>query len=227
MIDKIVPTAAAALAGIADGATIMIGGFGEAGVPGALLEELIAADKRNLTVISNNAGVGEHGIARLIQLGRVRRIVCSYPRSAGSTVFEECYNAGMVELELVPQGTLSERIRAAAAGIGGFYIRTGVGTLLTAGRETREIDGHTHVLETPLHADVALIKADRADRWGNLTYHAAARNYGPVMAAAGKLTIAQVREIVHLGSIDPEHVVTPGIFVDRVWAPGPERHAAT
>ena len=227
MIDKIVPTAAAALAGIADGATIMIGGFGEAGVPGALLEELIAANTRDLTVISNNAGVGEHGIARLIQLGRVRRIVCSYPRSAGSTVFEECYNAGMVELELVPQGTLSERIRAAAAGIGGFYIRTGVGTLLTAGRETREIDGHTHVLEHPLHADVALIKADRADRWGNLTYHAAARNYGPVMAAAGKLTIAQVREIVDLGSIDPEHVVTPGIFVDRVWAPGAERHAAT
>ena len=227
MIDKIVPTAAAALAGIADGATIMIGGFGEAGVPGALLEELIAANTRDLTVISNNAGVGQHGIARLIQLGRVRRIVCSYPRSAGSTVFEECYNAGMVQLELVPQGTLSERIRAAAAGVGGFYIRTGVGTLLTAGRETREIDGHTYVLETPLHADVALIKADRADRWGNLTYHAAARNYGPVMAAAGKLTIAQVREIVDLGSIDPEHVVTPGIFVDRVWAPGAERHAAT
>ena len=227
MIDKIVSTAAAALAGIADGATIMIGGFGEAGVPGALLEELISAGTRNLTVISNNAGVGEHGIARLIQLGRVRRIVCSYPRSAGSTVFEECYNAGMVELELVPQGTLSERIRAAAAGIGGFYIRTGVGTLLTAGRETREIDGHIYVLETPLHADVALIKADRADRWGNLTYHAAARNYGPVMAAAGKLTIAQVREIVGLGSIDPEHVITPGIFVDRVWAPGAERHAAT
>ncbi len=227
MIDKIVPTAAAALAGIADGATIMIGGFGEAGVPGALLEELIAANTRDLTVISNNAGVGQHGIARLIQLGRVRRIVCSYPRSAGSTVFEECYNAGMVQLELVPQGTLSERIRAAAAGVGGFYIRTGVGTLLTAGRETREIDGHTYVLETPLYADVALIKADRADRWGNLTYHAAARNYGPVMAAAGKLTIAQVREIVDLGSIDPEHVVTPGIFVDRVWAPGAERHAAT
>ena len=227
MIDKVVPTAAAALAGIADGATIMIGGFGEAGVPGALLEELIATGTRELTVISNNAGVGEHGIARLIQLGRVRRIVCSYPRSAGSTVFEECYNAGMVELELVPQGTLSERIRAAAAGVGGFYIRTGVGTLLTAGRETREIDGQTYVLERPLHADVAFIKADRADRWGNLTYHAAARNYGPVMAAAGKLTVAQVREIVDLGSIDPEHVVTPGIFVDRVWAPGAERHAAT
>ena len=187
-------------------------------MPFALLDGVVESGVRNLTVISNNAGVGTRGIARLMQLGRVRRVVCSFPRSAGSVIFDQAYAAGLLELELVPQGTLSERIRAGGAGIGAFYLRTGVGTKLTEGRETRVIDGRTHVLEYPLRGDVALIQAERADRWGNLTYHASARNFGPVMAPAADLTIAQVRHVVGLGDIDPEHVVTPGIFVDRVWA---------
>ncbi len=218
MIDKIVPTLAAALAGIGDGATILVGGFGETGVPFALLEGVVQSGVRDLVLVSNNSGVADKGVSQLLQLGRVRRIICSYPRSAGSVVFDEVYARGGLELELVPQGTLTERIRAGGAGIGGFFTRTGVGTELTKGRETRVIDGQTYVLESPLRGDVALIKGERGDRWGNLTYRLSARNFGPVMAPAATLTIAQVRHIVDLGSIDPEHVVTPGIFVDRVWA---------
>ncbi len=217
MIDKISATLSAALKGIASGSTILVSGFGEAGVPNQLLDGLAAADATDLTIVANNAGVGEHGLARLMAQGRVRRLICSFPRSVGSVVFERVYAAGTIELEVVPQGTLSERIRAGGAGIGGFYLRTGVGTKLTEGRETRIIDGQVHVLEFPIRADVALIRADTADRWGNLTYRKAARNFGPVMAPAGKLTIVQVRRVVELGDIDPEHVVTPGIFVDRVW----------
>lgn len=221
MMDKRVATLADAVAGIRDGATVLVSGFGEAGMPHGLLRALIEQGARDLTVVSNNAGVGHTGIAALLQAGRVRKIVCSYPRSAGSVLFDELYARGEVELDLVPQGTLSERIRAAAAGIGGFYVKTGVGTKLAEGKEVREIEGETYVLETPIRADVALVKADKADRWGNLTYHASARNFGPVMAAAGGLTVVQVREVVGLGEIDPEHVVTPGIFVDRVVEVGP------
>ncbi len=217
LIDKIVGDLATALAGIGDGATILVGGFGEAGMPFALLDGLQEAKVRDLVIISNNAGVGTRGISGLMQRGLVRRIVCSFPRTVGSMVFDEMYMAGRIELELVPQGTLSERIRAGGAGVGAFYVRTGVGTRLAEGRETRMIDGETYVLEYPLRADVALIKGERGDRWGNLTYHASARNFGPVMAPAAALTVAQVRHVVGLGDIDPEHVVTPGIFVDRVW----------
>ena len=217
MIDKIVPTTEAALAGVADGATVLIGGFGEAGEPIALLRALVDQGARSLTIVTNNAGSGDFGVAGLLARGRVRKIICSFPRSAGSTAFEEIYARGELELELVPQGTLSERIRAGAAGIGGFYVRTGVGTQLAEGRETRELDGQTWLFERPIKADLALIKADRADRWGNLTYRLAARNFGPVMAPAAALTVVEAREIVPLGTIDPEHVVTPGIFVDRVW----------
>jgi len=220
MIDKIVASAAVALDGIRDGATILVGGFGEAGMPHELLHALIERGSRELTIVTNNAGVGQTGIAALLSAGRVAKIVCSFPRSAGSVLFDELYAKGAVELELVPQGTLSERIRAGAAGIGGFYVKTGVGTLLAEGKEVREIDGETYLFERPIHADAALIKADRADRWGNLTYRASARNFGPVMASAGKVTIVQVREVVALGAIDPEQVVTPGIFVDRVWECG-------
>ena len=221
MMDKRVATLGDAVAGIRDGATVLVSGFGEAGMPHELLRALIEQGARDLTIVSNNAGVGHTGIAALLQAGRVRRIVCSYPRSAGSVLFDELYARGEVELDLVPQGTLSERIRAAAAGIGSFYVKTGAGTKLAEGKEVREIDGETYILEMPIRADVALVKADRADRWGNLTYHASARNFGPVMAAAGELTIVQVREVVELGEIDPEHVVTPGIFVDRVVEVGP------
>jgi len=217
MINKIVPDLDAALADIADGQTILVGGFGESGMPHELLRALVARGTRDLTLVTNNAGVGTTGIAALLQAGRVRKIVCSYPRSAGSILFDELYAKGEVELELVPQGTLSERIRAAAAGIGGFYVKTGVGTRLAEGKECREIDGETYILETPIRADVALIKADRADRWGNLTYRLSARNFGPVMAPAARLTIVQAARVVELGTIGPEEVVTPGIFVDRVW----------
>ena len=217
MIDKIVGSAEAAIDGVADGATVLVGGFGEAGTPNALIHALLARGTRDLTIVTNNAGVGETGLAALLRSGRVRRIVCSFPRSAGSVAFEEIYAAGQLELELVPQGTLSERIRAGAAGIGGFYVKTGVGTRLAEGKELRELDGQTYVFERPIHADLALIKADRGDRWGNLTYHAAARNFGPVMAQAGRITAVELRQVVPLGTLDPEHVVTPGIFVDRVW----------
>lgn len=215
-IDKIVPSIEAAVAGIGDGMTIMISGFGFAGVPNDLIHGVLDSGATDLTVISNNAGTGTEGLAALVGSGRVRRIICSYPRSKGSTCFDVRYAAGEIELELVPQGTMSERMRAAAAGIGGFYCPTGVGTELAAGKETRTIDGRDYVLEMPLRADVALVQAQRADRWGNLTYSKAARNFGPVMAMAADLSVVQVREIVPLGEMDPETVVTPSIFVDRV-----------
>jgi 3-oxoadipate CoA-transferase alpha subunit len=201
MIDKIVASTAAALAGIRDGATVMIGGFGGAGQPAELIDALIELGARELTIVNNNAGNGETGLAALLK---------------DSQVFDALYRAGKVELELVPQGNLAERIRAAGAGIGGFFTPTGYGTELAKGKETREIDGRMHVFEAPLHADVALIKAERGDRWGNLVYRKTARNFGPVMATAAKLTIASVHEVVPLGGLDPEHIVTPGIFVQRV-----------
>ena len=218
MINKIVPTLDAAIDGIEDGATVLVGGFGEIGTPNLLLGALLRRGTRNLTIVTNNAGIGDAGIAALLREGAVRKIVCSYPRSAGSIWFEEVYARGELELELVPQGTLSERIRAGGAGVGGFYVRTGVGTALAEGKETREIDGQTYLLEHPIHADVAFIRAHSADRWGNLVYHASARNFGPVMAPAGRLTIAEVARVVPLGDLNPEHIVTPGIFVDRVWS---------
>ena len=216
MIDKQVPCVAAALEGVRDGATVMIGGFGGAGQPGELIDALIAQGARDLTIVNNNAGNGETGLAALLKAGRVRKIVCSFPRQADSQVFDSLYRAGRIELELVPQGNLAERIRAAGAGIGGFFTPTGFGTELAKGKETREIDGRMYVLEAPLHADVALIKAERGDRWGNLVYRKTARNFGPVMAMAAQLTVASVHEIVPLGELDPEHIVTPGIFVQRV-----------
>ena len=216
MIDKRVPDLAAAVAGIKDGSTILVAGFGGSGLPFELVHALCDADVRDLTIVANNAGSGDTGLARLMKEGRMRKIVCSFPRSAGSTMFEEKFAAGELELELVPQGTLSERIRAAAAGIGGFFTPTAAGTQLAEGKETREIDGRLYVFEKPLKGDVALLKALKADRWGNLVYHSAARNFNPVMAAAAKLAVAQVKEIVELGELSPEHIVTPGIFVDRV-----------
>ena len=216
MIDKRVDTIDAALSGIEDGSTILESGFGNAGSPIRLLEALIDQGAANLTIVSNNAGEGEFGLAALMKAGRVTKVICSYPRSAGSIIFEELYDQGKIELEVVPQGTLSERMRAAGAGIGGFFTPTSAGTLLGANKETREIEGKLHVLETPLKGDVALVKADVGDRWGNLTYNKSARNFGPTMAMAAKLTIAEVKTIKELGEISPEHVVTPGIFVDRV-----------
>ena len=216
MIDKRVDTIDAALSGIEDGSTILVSGFGNAGSPIRLLEALIDQGAANLTIVSNNAGEGEFGLAALMKAGRVTKVICSYPRSAGSIIFEELYDQGKIELEVVPQGTLSERMRAAGAGIGGFFTPTSAGTLLGANKETREIEGKLHVLETPLKGDVALVKADAGDRWGNLTYNKSARNFGPTMAMASKLTIAEVKTIKELGEINPEHVVTPGIFVDRV-----------
>ena len=216
MIDKIVASAEAALADIADGATVMISGFGGAGQPVQLIETLIAQGARALTIVNNNAGNGDAGLAALIKAKRVRKILCSFPRQTDSWHFDAAYKAGEIELELVPQGTLAERIRAAGAGVGAFYTPTAFGTKLAEGKETRSIDGRDYVLEYPIHADYALIKADRADRWGNLTYRKTARNFAPIMAAAAKCTIAQVRETVELGALDPEAVVTPGIFVKRV-----------
>jgi len=216
MIDKIVPSAAAAVADIHDGATVMIGGFGTAGMPAELIDALIAQGARDLTVVNNNAGNADTGLAALLETKRVRKIICSFPRQTDSWVFDALYRAGEIELELVPQGNLAERIRAAGAGIGGFFTPTGYGTLLAHGKETREIDGRRYVLEYPIRADYALIKADRADRWGNLVYRKTARNFGPIMASAAKCTIAQVREVVGLGGLDPEAIVTPGIFVQRI-----------
>ena len=218
MIDKTVPTTAAAVAGIHDGATIMIGGFGAAGVPLELIDALIQQGARDLTLVNNNAGNADFGVAALLKSKRVRKIICSFPRQTDSQVFDALFRAGEIELELVPQGNLAERIRAAGAGIGAFFTPTGYGTLLARDKETRVIDGRNHVLEYPLHADYALIKADRGDRWGNLTFRKTARNFGPVMASAAKCAIAQVREVVPLGALDPEHIITPGIFVQRVVA---------
>jgi 3-oxoadipate CoA-transferase alpha subunit len=216
MLSKIVESAEAALADVKDGATVLVGGFGGSGVPEELVDALIAQGAKDLTVVNNNAGNGEAGIAALFKAGRIRKLVCSYPRQVDSHHFQEAYRAGRVELEIVPQGTLSERMRAAGAGIGAFYTPTGYGTDLARGKETRVIDGKGQVLEYPLHGDVALVKAERGDRWGNLVYRKSARNYGPTMASAAKVTIAQVYEIVALGQLDPEHIVTPGIFVTRV-----------
>lgn len=216
MIDKRVASLADAVAGIGDGATVLVGGFGNSGVPVDLVHAVLELGVRDLTVVTNNAGSGETDIAALIRERRVRKIICSYPRSAGSVWFEKFWRAGEIELELVPQGTLSERMRAAGAGIGGFFTPAGADSPLAQGKEVRVIDGRSHVFEKPLPADVALIKADRADRWGNLVYHSAARNFGPVMATAAALTVAQVRTFVELGTLEPEAVVTPGIFVQRV-----------
>jgi 3-oxoadipate CoA-transferase, alpha subunit len=216
MIDKRFASAAEALADVPDGATVMIGGFGTAGLPDELTEALIAQGARELTIINNNAGNGEHGIAALLAAGRVRKVVCSFPRQADSHHFDRLYRAGKVELELVPQGNLAERIRAAGAGIGAFFTPTGYGTELAKGKEVRELNGRMQVLEMPLHADYALIKAERGDRWGNLTYRMTARNFGPVMATAARITVATVHEIVELGELDPETVVTPGVYVQRL-----------
>ncbi|GGG35203.1 3-oxoadipate CoA-transferase subunit A [Caldovatus sediminis] len=216
MINKIVRTMAEAMAGIRDGSTVLIGGFGAVGQPDALIEGLIEQGAKDLVCVANNAGTGRTGLARLMELGRVRKIICSFPRSAGSVVFEELYREGRIELEIVPQGTLAERMRAAGAGVPAFYTPTGVGTLLAQGKEVREIDGRPYVLERALKGDVALIEAWEADRWGNLTYRESGRNFNPVMAMAAELTIAQAMHIRALGEINPDHVVTPGIFVDRV-----------
>jgi len=216
MINKIAQSVADAMAGIADGATVLIGGFGTAGIPGELIDGLIEQGARELTVVNNNAGNGETGLAALLKAGRVRKIICSFPRQADSQVFDALYSEGRLELELVPQGNLAERIRAAGSGIGAFFCPTGFGTPLSGDRETREIDGRQYVLEYPIRGDVALIKAERGDRWGNLVYRKTARNFGPIMASAARVAVAQVREVVELGTLDPETVVTPGIFVQRV-----------
>ena len=216
MIDKVFESAAAALAGLADGATVMIGGFGGAGQPAELIDALIEQGARDLVIVNNNAGNGETGLAALLKAGRVRKIICSFPRQVDSQVFDGLYRSGKLELELVPQGNLAERIRAAGAGIGGFFTPTGYGTDLAKGKETRFLDGRWMVFETPIHADLALIKAERGDRWGNLVYRKTARNFGPIMAMAAKTTVASVHEVVPLGALDPETIVTPGIFVQRV-----------
>ncbi len=221
MINKIAPSVEAALAGTPDGATVLIGGFGTAGIPDELIDGLIAQGARDLTVVNNNAGNGDHGLAALLATGRVRKVICSFPRQADSHVFDGLYRSGKIELELVPQGNLAERLRAAGAGIGAFFTPTGYGTELArqpdgTPKETRVINGRPHVLEYPIHGDLALIRAERGDRWGNLTYRKAARNFGPVMATAARRTVASVFEVVELGALDPEAVVTPGIYVGAV-----------
>lgn len=221
MINKISPSIAHALRDVRDGSTVLIGGFGTSGIPNELIEGLIDQGARDLTVVNNNAGNGDSGLAALLKTGRVRKIVCSFPRQADSHVFDALYRAGQIELELVPQGNLAERLRAAGAGVGAFFTPTGYGTELARNadgspKETRRIDGRDYVLEYPIHGDVALIKAETGDRWGNLTYHKAARNFGPVMAAAAKFTVATVNHIVELGQLDPETIVTPGIFVSSI-----------
>jgi 3-oxoadipate CoA-transferase alpha subunit len=216
MINKIALSVADALAGIQDGATVLIGGFGTAGIPNELIEGLMEQGAKDLTVVNNNAGNAEQGLAALLKTGRVRKIICSFPRQTDSHVFDGLYRSGKLELELVPQGNLAERIRAAGAGIGAFFTPTGAGTELARGKEERVINGRAYVLEMPIHGDVALIKAERGDRWGNLMYRMAARNFGPVMAMASKKTVATVYEIAELGELNPEHVVTPGIFVHQL-----------
>lgn len=221
MINKIARSIAEALAGVQDGATVLIGGFGTAGIPSELIDGLIAQGAKNLTVVNNNAGNADTGLAALLKTGRVRKIICSFPRQADSYVFDELYRSGKLELELVPQGNLAERIRAAGAGIGAFFSPTGYGTEMAKNndgtpKETREINGKGYVLEMPIYGDVALIKAERGDRWGNLMYRKAARNFGPVMATAARLTVATVHEIAELGAMDPEHIVTPGIYVHQI-----------
>lgn len=218
MIDKSVSTLVDAVAGINDGATIMIGGFGPAGQPTQLIDALIAQGARDLTIINNNAGNGEIGLAALLKAGRVRKMICSFPRQVDSQIFDDLYRRGEVELELVPQGNLAARIQAAGAGLGAIFTPTGYGTPLADGKETREIDGRHYVLEYPIKADFALIKAHQGDRWGNLIYRKAARNFGPIMATAAKTTIAEVSNLVTLGELDPENIITPGIFVQRVFS---------
>jgi len=226
VIDKSFADQVAAVADIGDGASVMIGGFGTAGMPDQLIDALLANGARDLTIINNNAGNGETGVAALIKAGRVRKIICSFPRQADSHHFDAAYRAGTIELELVPQGNLAARIHAAGAGLGAIFTPTGFGTLLADGKETREIDGKQHVLEYPIKADFALIKAQRGDRWGNLVYRKTARNFGPIMAMAATVTIAQVAEIVTLGELDPEAIVTPGIFVQRVVRVAPATPSA-
>ena len=216
MIDKTTARMAEAIGQIPDGATFMIGGFGTAGQPTELIDALIAHGARDLTIVNNNAGNGEVGLAALLQAGKVRKMICSFPRQSDSQVFDALYRAGKVELELVPQGNLAARIQAAGAGLGAIFTPSGFGTLLAEGKETRRIDGKDYVLEYPIKADFALIKAQQGDRWGNLVYRKTARNFGPIMATAARVTIAQVQEIVPLGALDPEHIITPGIFVKHV-----------
>ena len=217
MIDKFVRTAAEAMDGIKDGATILVGGFGAVGQPNVLIEALVEQGAKDLVIIANNVGSGRYGLPKLMEHGRVRRVVCSFPKSAsGAEIFDELYRAGKLELEIVPQGTLAERIRAAGAGLPGFYTPTGVGTKLADGKEVREFDGKPYLLELALPGDVALVEAWQADRWGNLTYRKSGRNFNPVMATAGKVTIVQTQHVAELGALDPEAIVTPGIFVDRV-----------
>jgi 3-oxoadipate CoA-transferase alpha subunit len=216
MINKQVPSIADALDGIRNGATILSAGFGAVGAPDDLLDGLLAMGVRDLVVVSNNAGSGMRGLAALIDAGMVRKVICSFPRTDDPRAFDAAYKAGKIELELVPQGIISERMRCAAAGLGGFYSPVGVGTKLADGKEAREIDGKRYVFEKPLRGDVALLRAHRADRWGNLAYRKSARNFNPVMAMAAELTVVQTKQMVELGDIDPECVHTPGIFVDRV-----------
>ena len=221
MINKIAQSISDALADVKDGATILIGGFGSAGIPNELIDGLIAQGAKDLVVVNNNAGNGQAGLAALLQSGRVRKIICSYPRQADSHIFDALYRSGKIELELVPQGNLAERLRAAGAGIGAFFSPTGYGTELAKNpdgtvKETREINGKHYVLEMPIHGDVALIKAEKGDRWGNLIYRMSARNFGPVMATAAAKTVATVHEIVELGALNPEHIVTPGVYVQQI-----------
>jgi 3-oxoadipate CoA-transferase alpha subunit len=216
MINKFVASVADALQGIEDGSTVLLGGFGAVGQATHLIEGLIETGVKDLTIVANNAGYGRVGLARLLEAGRVRKLICSFPRIAGSTIFETLYREGRLELELVPQGTLAERMRAAGAGVPAFFTPTSVGTRLADGKETREINGRTYVLEYALPGDVALVEAWQADRWGNLRFRAAGRNFNPVVAMAGRLTIVQTQHVVELGELDPETIVTPGIFVDRV-----------
>ena len=216
MINKIARTIAEALAGVKDGATVLIGGFGTAGIPNELIDGLIEQGAKDLIVVNNNAGNGDVGLPALLKTGRVRKIICSFPRQIDSYVFDALYRSGKLELELVPQGNLAERIRAGGAGIGAFFCPTGYGTELAKGKETREIDGRHYVLEYPIRSDLALIKAETGDRWGNLVYRKTARNFGPVMATAASTTVASVHQIVELGELDPESIVTPGIYVSKI-----------
>lgn len=216
MIDKTVATLNQAILGLKDGDTLLIGGFGNSGIPNNLIQVIIETGIRELVIVTNNAGSGESGVAALIKSGAVRKVIASYPRSKGSVWFEELYKRGAIELELLPQGNLTEAIRAAGAGIGGFFTPVGAGTLLGKDREERMINGKLHIFQEPISGDMAIISAKFADRWGNLTYSTSARNFGPSMAMAGKVTVVEVRKIVQLGDLDPEIIITPGIFVDRV-----------
>ncbi len=220
MIDKSTSSVQESMSGIKDGATIMIGGFGTAGQPTELIDALIEQGAKDLTIVNNNAGNGDKGLAALLKAGRVKKIICSFPRQSDSYEFDKLYHAKKIELELVPQGNLVARIEAAGAGLGAIFTPTGFGTLLAAGKETRVINGKNYILELPIFADFSLIKAHKGDRWGNLVYRKSARNFGPIMAAAARCTIAQVQQVVPLGALDPEHIVTPGIFVQHVVGVG-------